>query len=438
MSRVMVDDLWLRRGAPARVKRVLGQAHDPMRAKVPQEWRTSRYGRGMRWRCRWFQPTPDGRRMARTRSFARLADAEAYAAAMEDDVRRGRYHDPRQEQRPFADVAREWLDSKLDLRDSTRGRYERELRHYILPTFGGRTIGGITTRDVQGFADQLHDGTYTPSPGAKRSPRPLSARSMRNVVRIVLGGVLRYAVAQGWLASDPADRVTLPRATRPDIMVPTPAQVEDIADAMRRPTDRLIVLWQAYTGMRIGETLALHVRDVDAGRRLAHVRATWTTDSHRAHRLGPPKNGHVRDAAIPGFLLDAVRPLLDRDGGMFLFTAPRGGPLYEEDWRTRAWYPALRRCGLDGRGITVHSLRHAYASMAIAAGADVKTLQRQLGHSSASITLDVYASLFPSRLSEVADAVGSMRPGNSRVTDAAQRPPKHRTAIENAESRETA
>lgn len=100
------------------------------------------------------------------------------------------------------------------------------------------------------------------------------------------------------------------------------------------------------------------------------------------------------------------------------------------NWRTRAWYPALRACGLAGKGITVHSLRHAYASMAIAAGADIKTLQRQLGHSSASITLDMYASLFPSRLSEVADAVRSMCPGNSRVTEAARKPLKHMTSMQ--------
>lgn len=68
--------------------------------------------------------------------------------------------------------------------------------------------------------------------------------------------------------------------------------------------------------------------------------------------------------------------------------------------------------------------------MTIAAGADIKTLQRQLGHSSASITLDMYASLFPSRLSEVAGAVRIMRPGNSRVTDAARKPLKHMTSVQ--------
>lgn len=60
---------------------------------------------------------------------------------------------------------------------------------------------------------------------------------------------------------------------------------------------------------------------------------------------------------------------------------------------------------MEDEGVTIHSLRHTYASIAIAAGADVKTLQRQLGHSSATITLDTYAALWPERLEEVASAV---------------------------------
>lgn len=67
----------------------------------------------------------------------------------------------------------------------------------------------------------------------------------------------------------------------------------------------------------------------------------------------------------------------------------------------------MRAAGLDRvEGLTVHSLRHTYASMAIAGGADVKTLQKAMGHSSASITLDVYADLWPDRLDDVADAIG--------------------------------
>ncbi|MDM8323461.1 tyrosine-type recombinase/integrase [Bifidobacterium pullorum] len=55
----------------------------------------------------------------------------------------------------------------------------------------------------------------------------------------------------------------------------------------------------------------------------------------------------------------------------------------------------------------VHSLRHTYASIAIKAGADVKTLQAQLGHATAAMTLDVYAALWPENLGTVADAVNT-------------------------------
>lgn len=74
------------------------------------------------------------------------------------------------------------------------------------------------------------------------------------------------------------------------------------------------------------------------------------------------------------------------------------------------WRHALAACGLDGGDRpNIHSLRHTYAALAIQAGCDVKTLQQQLGHSSAQITLDVYAFLFPDRLTEVADAISAER-----------------------------
>jgi integrase/recombinase XerD len=63
----------------------------------------------------------------------------------------------------------------------------------------------------------------------------------------------------------------------------------------------------------------------------------------------------------------------------------------------------------EDEGITIHSLRHTYASIAIANGADLKTLQQQLGHGSATVTLDTYAGLWPERLNKIADAVDQAR-----------------------------
>lgn len=117
--KVTIDDLWLKNdddgNPPSRAaKRSLANSRDPMKANVPEKWRKSRYGVGMRWRCHWTI-VKDGRRVQRVKQFARLAEAQEYAAAMEDDIRRGRYRDPRQELRVLDDVAGEWLASKVDL-----------------------------------------------------------------------------------------------------------------------------------------------------------------------------------------------------------------------------------------------------------------------------------------------------------------------------------
>ena len=71
--------------------------------------------------------------------------------------------------------------------------------------------------------------------------------------------------------------------------------------------------------------------------------------------------------------------------------------------RARTWRQALAACGL--KGVRIHDLRHTAASLAIAQGADVKVVQRMLGHATAAMTLDLYAGLFDLRLDEVAEAL---------------------------------
>src|SRR5207302_9527241 len=93
----------------------------------------------------------------------------------------------------------------------------------------------------------------------------------------------------------------------------------------------------------------------------------------------------------------------------WLFTSPYGYPLNLPNWRRREFNSAVARAGLQGRGLTPHSLRHTAASLAIAAGADVKVVQTMLGHKDAAMTLNVYAGLFPDRLDVVADALDTAR-----------------------------
>jgi integrase len=89
-----------------------------------------------------------------------------------------------------------------------------------------------------------------------------------------------------------------------------------------------------------------------------------------------------------------------------VFTDQRGGVLRNSNWRARVFLPAVDKCQKTDDSfpsITPHDLRHTAASLAISAGANVKALQRMLGHAKASMTLDVYADLFDEDLDGVAD-----------------------------------
>ena len=416
--KVTIDDLWLKNdddgNPPSRAaKRSLANSRDPMKANVPEKWRKSRYGVGMRWRCHWTI-VKDGRRVQRAKQFARLAEAQEYAAAMEDDIRRGRYRDPRQELRVLDDVAGEWLASKVDLKPGTAGRYARELRLYILPKWGGMTLRELRPDMLQEWVGQLMDGGYPAALPDGRDSKPLSARSIRNIMKVVLKGIFDYAVSNGWSGAKPVDRVTVPKIASDDDMVfLSVREVEllaDEAEKIGKPVDGLLVRWQAYTGCRIGESLALKVGDVDADRRRARIGRTWTDDGHGGSMLGTPKNGKARNIAIPRFLMPQIKAQMDGMGDDdWLFRATRGGNVWTNTWRTRIWNKAVKAAGMEDAGVTIHSLRHTYASFAIAQGADVKTLQMQLGHSSPSITLNTYTALWPERLDDVADAIGALR-----------------------------
>jgi integrase len=104
--------------------------------------------------------------------------------------------------------------------------------------------------------------------------------------------------------------------------------------------------------------------------------------------------------------VEELRPIAERlatgkSRGDLLFISPRGKPLREGNWRRSAgWDKLLER--LDLAPLRIHDLRHAAASMWIAKGADVKVVQRILGHKSATMTLDLYGHLWDTSLWEAA------------------------------------
>ena len=103
----------------------------------------------------------------------------------------------------------------------------------------------------------------------------------------------------------------------------------------------------------------------------------------------------------------------------FVFSAPGGGVMRNSNFRHRVLTPAARAAGLEG--LSAHDLRHTAASLAIAAGANVKVVQQMLGHASAAMTLDVYAGLFGDDLDAVADSLDAA--ARRSVADILRTPP---------------
>ena len=139
--------------------------------------------------------------------------------------------------------------------------------------------------------------------------------------------------------------------------------------------------------------------------------------------FGTPKTHQRRTVPLTGFLIDDLRPVVEgRSPTELVFTSPGGGVLRVGNFRRDVVDRAMLRAGVQG--VTPHGLRHTAASLAIGEGANVKLVQRMLGHASAAMTLDVYADLFDSDHGDLADRLDAagQAPRGHRSSSARQRP----------------
>jgi integrase len=204
------------------------------------------------------------------------------------------------------------------------------------------------------------------------------------------------------LSRNPCDGVKLPKRPYADRGYLTHAQVVALAGAVDR--NAAVVRFLAYTGLRWGEMAALRVQDFDMLRRRVNISRSVTESGGLV--WSTPKTWERRSVPFPASLAKELAALMvGKDRDALVFTDLRGGVLRNSNWRARVFAPAVAACQKADKSfptITPHDLRHTAASLAISAGANVKAVQRMLGHAKASMTLDVYADLFDTDLDAVA------------------------------------
>ncbi|WP_052745672.1 tyrosine-type recombinase/integrase [Allosalinactinospora lopnorensis] len=362
-----------------------------------------------RWLVRYYDPAG---KLKSAGTFKKKPDAEQRQTEIENSLNEGSYRDPAAAKITFGEMAEKWLAARTDIRRSTWWKYRNLLDTHVLPRWADLPLSAIHAEDIAVWVAELQKSREEGGSG-------LGASQTRNA-HAVLSMVLGWCVPRR-IPVNPAKGVPLPKSSEAEHVYLTYEQVEALADAAAglrtkynqrsaaSAVNRALVLLLAYTGLRWGEAAALRVGKVDLVKRRIRVTVAFAEVEGKLVEQ-PPKTGKSRTVPVPASLVAELNPLVEgRPEDALVFTTARGKPLRARNWRPREFNNALKPAGLSGLGLTPHKLRHTAASLAIAAGADVKVVQAMLGHATATMTLDRYGHLWPDRLDEVADVMDARR-----------------------------
>ena len=289
------------------------------------------------------------------------------------------------------ELARTWhihLVVERGVSEHTISNYDRDLRRYIswLDGAGLRDLSRVTARDIEAYVADLRRGVGGAPPLAPAS----AARAL-----VVARGLHKFGVAEGVLAADVSAEVSPPAQGEalPDTLSVT--EVTALLDACTTATplglrDKALLETLYATGARVSEVLALTVDDVTD-----HSGVLMVHGKGNKQRLVPVGTHAVE--ALDAYLVRG-RPALAAGTSNALFLNARGGALS----RQSAWTvikTAAARAGLD-KEVSPHTLRHSFATHLLEGGADVRTVQELLGHSSVTTT-QIYPHVTADSLREV-------------------------------------
>jgi len=346
---------------------------------------------GRRYRARYWDPAHHQREK---RGFRTKKDAEEFLAGVTVRTARGEYVDPAAGRATIGELGVAWLANRPHLKPSTWHSLEVAWRVHVLPVWGDRRVVEIRYSEVQAWVGSL------------------SARKSATTVKRahgILAGILDSAMRDHRIASNPARGVMLPRKVPKPRAYLTVEQVELLVSHVGDHSTLVYLL--SYTGLRWGEATAIRVRSIDTSRRRIRIDENAVRVG-TAMAIGTPKTHETRSVPVPRFLLERiVLASRDKTPEDLLFGFAGIHILRPHTWH--GWFArAVDECRATDPTfpkVTLHDLRHTAASLAISAGANVKAVQRMLGHASAAMTLDTYADLFDDDLDAVSERLDDVR-----------------------------
>lgn len=297
-----------------------------------------------------------------------------------------------------------WLETKApDIRTPTSELYASRIRLYILPVIGKVRLTALTAQHIQ----QVISGCLAAGLSGKTA----------NEVYGLLHQALRAAERLGLVAHDVSERVSRPRGKTREIRPLSPDEMNHFLDVARGHWIEPLFRLALTTGMRQGELLALKWRDVDLDRHRLSVVSSMRFRGGEPVYAEPKTKRSRRRIAIAPEMSAALRehrhqqrawrmkagPAWQGDRYDAVFSDELGFPLHYARvvWQFKR---LLAKAGLPS--IRFHDLRHTCATLALAQGVNPKIVSEMLGHSSVSITLDIYSHVLPHMQEDAARAIG--------------------------------
>lgn len=313
----------------------------------------------------------------------------------------------------------EWLDLWLkeytgDKKYLTQKHYRAQVETHIKPALGAVKLGKLTTPEIQRFYNELGRTGHKVQRKDKKTGKitvtrePLATKSVRNIHGILTRS-LNTAVDVGYLKTNPAERVTLPRVEKKEIHPLDDAQVSAFYKAAAEDEYCYLLRLIPFTGLREAEAMGLtwDCVDFDAGTLKINKQLVKRPNAAGGFTLSETKNSKTRvikpAPSVMQLLKQREREQIEqrfkaRDAWegwqnekerktALVFTTATGGNLSPQTVYNHC-KKILERIGAGDR--CVHDLRHTYAVLSLQNGDDIKTVQGNLGHATAAFTLDVY------------------------------------------------
>ncbi len=348
--------------------------------------------KGKNWQVVW-SVHEEGRRKQLARNFATHAEAKHYRAKVELLEQRG----VASVQTSLGAFLGEWIEEKK-VEANTRAGYVRWIGHVQRSHVAKIALRKLTARDLE----QLYSWLLEQPAGRGKPLSPASVRHVHAVLQNALGDAVRHRLIE----ANPAAVAKPPRGQSPKVAVPSPEQIGALLDDLTRNNPDLINLVLVFIGcaLRRSEALGLPWSDIDwTARRITIHQVVIEHDGKWSIREGTKSQAGQRTISIAASVVDALRHQQARVAELRLkigrhwrdhdlvFPDVQGGPRAPASI-TRAFTRAARRAQWPANSSPVHSLRHAAASHALAAGIDLAAISRRLGHSSPAVTARIYLS----------------------------------------------